>query len=52
MNWKGFGRKRQWRDEGTIPVFAWRDIRKPRIFQSEKQVPLPRFELNTSLIEL
>lgn len=28
MNWKGFGSKQSWPNQGTIMVFVWRDWRK------------------------
>jgi hypothetical protein len=30
VNWKGFGRKRSWLNQGTIPAFAWREWVRPR----------------------
>jgi hypothetical protein len=25
INWKGFGRKMSWSNQGTIPAFSWTD---------------------------
>jgi hypothetical protein len=30
MNWKGYGRKGSWHNQGIVPEFAWRDVIKPQ----------------------
>jgi hypothetical protein len=30
INWKGFGRKQPWPNQGTVPAFTWRDYEKPQ----------------------
>jgi len=30
INWKGFGRKQPWPNQGTVPAFTWRDYEEPQ----------------------
>jgi hypothetical protein len=39
MNWEGFGRKWPWPNRGTIPAFAWAELRKAMRYFSIASFP-------------
>jgi hypothetical protein len=52
MNWKGFGRKWSWHNQGNILAIAWRDWGKPQKTSVRLLTLWPRFKLSASEIHV